>query len=197
MDLNATAGPYVAAVNPPLLVNLQISTGSVPGPGGTRTPAYATPGSLQGSVSGSVLTVTSVAAGKLLPGQTLADAGNLVPETAILSQLTGTPGGVGTYQLDTPQEVSAEAMTTSQMVEAQVQALTFRDITMVEGLNLQGDRLAIYFNGRVEGLVRPDRRGGDLVTMPDGSVWLVAMVLEGWSRSANWTKVAVTLQNGS
>jgi hypothetical protein len=42
--------------------------------------------------------------------------------------------------------------------------------------------------------VRTDQKGGDLLTMPDGSVWLVAMVLEHW---ADWTSVAITLQDGS
>ena len=35
------------------------------------------------------------------------------------------------------------------------------------------------------------------ITLPDGSVWLVALILEGWSRSAGWTKAAITLQDGS
>ena len=143
----------------------------------------------------------------------------------------------------------------------QVQALTFRDIQQLDGLNLQGTRRAIYVNGRVEGLVRVENRGGDLVTVPgaffngsiagttltvdkvnsgqlavgdvlagsgiidgtsiaalgtgtggvgtyevdtdqnvaeeamtSGAVWLVAIVLEHWP---DWTKLAVTLQDGS
>lgn len=79
-------------------------------------------------------------------------------------------------------------------VLGQVQSLTFRDIMQLDGLNLQGTRRAIYLNGQVEGLVRPDNKGGDLITDPDGKVWLVALVLEAW---ADWCKVAVTLQNGS
>ena len=83
-------------------------------------------------------------------------------------------------------------------VQAQVQALTFRDIQQVNALNLQGTRRGIYLFGDVEGLVRPDNKGGDLIVLPDGSVWLVAITLEKWDEGAtgpNWCKVAATLQN--
>ncbi len=82
-------------------------------------------------------------------------------------------------------------------VLAQVQPMTWRDLQQVEHLNLQGTRKAIYLSGRIEGLVRELNDGGDLVTLPDGSVWLVAQVLEGFSLTAGWTKCAITLQDGS
>ena len=78
------------------------------------------------------------------------------------------------------------------VVLGQVQALTFRDIQQIDGLNLQGTRRAIYISGNIDGLVRPTNKGGDLITLPDGTVYLVAMVLETWPE---WCKVAVTLQN--
>lgn len=77
-------------------------------------------------------------------------------------------------------------------VPAQIQALTYRDLVQVDGLNLNGTKRAIYFYGSVEGVVRPSARGGDLVTFPDGTVWLTAMVLESWP---DWCKVAAVLQN--
>jgi hypothetical protein len=46
----------------------------------------------------------------------------------------------------------------------QVQALSFQDLHQIEGLNLNGTRRAIYVNGRVDGLVRVERKGGDLIT---------------------------------
>lgn len=82
-------------------------------------------------------------------------------------------------------------------VLAQLQSLTYRDIQQMEGLNLQGDRVAIYLNGEVDGLVRVNNKGGDLITIaagPHAGVFLVAMVLEQWN---DWCKVAATLQNGS
>lgn len=79
-------------------------------------------------------------------------------------------------------------------VFGQVQALTFRDIQQADSLNLQGTRRAVYLDGHWDGLVRTTKKGGDLVTFPDGSVWLIAIVLEHWP---DWVKVAVTLQDGS
>lgn len=86
------------------------------------------------------------------------------------------------------------------VVQAQVQALTYRDIVQIEGLSLQGTRRAIYLMGDVEGLVRSQDKGGDLISFPDGSVWLVAMVLEEWGAAGSpdvWVKVVVTLQDNA
>ena len=77
-------------------------------------------------------------------------------------------------------------------VPGQVQAMTYSDIKQVEGLNLNGTRRGIYLYGKVDGLVRATNKGGDLITTLDGSVWIVAMVLEQWP---DWCKVAVTLQD--
>lgn len=84
----------------------------------------------------------------------------------------------------------------------QIQALSYKDLMQTEGLNQQGTRRAIYFQGDVEGIVRVSQLGGSLVTTPDGSIWLVAQVLENWGMdgsvdSPGWCKVAATLQNGS
>lgn len=79
-------------------------------------------------------------------------------------------------------------------VSMQVQPLTTEDIKRIEGLNLQGTHKRIHVHGHVDGLVRVDNKGGDIITFSDGKVWLVAVVLEAWP---DWTAVAVTLQNGS
>ncbi len=80
-------------------------------------------------------------------------------------------------------------------VDIQCQALSFKDLVQVNGLNMGGVKQAFYVNGNIEGVSRPDARGGDLFKLPDGSIWLVALVLENWNRTAGWTKVAVVLQN--
>lgn len=79
-----------------------------------------------------------------------------------------------------------------QIVFGDVQALQYTDIVQLDSLNIQGERRKIYINGQVDGLVRVDNKGGDLITDPDGKVWLVAMVLEYWH---DWVSVAVTLQD--
>jgi hypothetical protein len=77
----------------------------------------------------------------------------------------------------------------------QMQSLTFTDLQMLDGLDQQGERRAIYLNGAWNGTVRVEGKGGDLLTF-DGQVWLVVQVLESWVRPG-WTKLAVTLQNGA
>jgi hypothetical protein len=85
----------------------------------------------------------------------------------------------------------------AQNIQCQVQALTYNDLMQTSGLNIQGRRVAIYINGDWEGVVRSEQKGGDLITTPDGSVWLCAMVLEPWALTAGWTKICATLQDGS
>jgi hypothetical protein len=77
------------------------------------------------------------------------------------------------------------------MIPVQIQALQYQDILQLNGLNIQGTRRAMYINGDWEGLIRADKKGGDIITLPDGTVWLVALVLEHWP---DWVKLAVTLQ---
>lgn len=80
-------------------------------------------------------------------------------------------------------------------VSAQVQALSYKDLQQLDGINMNGTRRAIYVRGKFDSVVRPTRKGGDLVTITDGvnaGVWLTAMVLEQWP---DWCKLAVTLQN--
>lgn len=75
-------------------------------------PFTLTNGSFTGNVTAnsSVLNVTAVGSGTLSVGNTVTGTG-LLTGTIVLAQLTGTPGGVGTYQLDT-NYVSAIASTT-------------------------------------------------------------------------------------
>jgi len=82
-------------------------------------------------------------------------------------------------------------------VLVQVQPLSSTDLRMLDALNLQGNFRAMYVSANWQGINRPEVKGGDLITEPDGTVWLVTTELEAWSASAGWTKVAVTQQNGS
>jgi hypothetical protein len=198
MNLHGIVKSAIGVVNPMVPAAVRVSTGNVQNPDGTRTPVYATPGQFVGGISGTTLTVSAQASGTLMIGQLLTDEiGLIAPGTTItrfLSGPAGVAGGIGTYSVSEGQNVVPEVMATSLTLNAQVQALTFRDIAQLEGLNLQGTRRAIYLDGAIEGLVRPQNKGGDLITLPDGTVWLVAMVLEHW---LDWCKVAATLQNNS
>lgn len=68
----------------------------------------------QASIAGTTLTVASVSSGALAVGQSVLDAADdILPGTKILSQIGGTPGGVGTYQLSTSQTLSLRQMKTA------------------------------------------------------------------------------------
>jgi hypothetical protein len=77
-------------------------------------------------------------------------------------------------------------------VFAQVQSLTADDLRQIDGLNLQGVKRAIYINGRTDGIIRRDQKGGDLVIRSDGVTWLNVHVLEYWP---DWCKFVVTMQD--
>lgn len=82
---------------------IEITMGSTVSPGATFT----------GSISATTLTA-STAAGTIAVGQTIFDAtGDVVPGTTIMAQLTGPPGGNGTYSLSISQTVSSEAMSSA------------------------------------------------------------------------------------
>ncbi len=82
-------------------------------------------------------------------------------------------------------------------VQVQMQSLTYQDLQQLDGVNIQGERRAMYLNGDWNGLVREDQKGGDLITLPNGTIWLVAQVLENWCDLNGWVKLCVTRQNNS
>lgn len=74
----------------------------------------------------------------------------------------------------------------------QVQALEGGDLKLVESLNIQGVKRAVYMQGDVQGVDRLSGKGGDLLVF-NGATWLATLVLETWDASG-WCKVAVTKQ---
>jgi hypothetical protein len=54
--------------------------------------------SVTGSISGNVMSVTVVGSGTVVPGATISGTG-VASGTQIVSQLSGTPGGIGTYSV--------------------------------------------------------------------------------------------------
>lgn len=190
MNLHGLVAPYVGVINPFVPCPFRVSTGYT-SVAGKRTPAYATPGGITASIAADVLTVSAQASGKLFAGQTLAGAG-VAAGTRILSQLSGTTGGTGTYKIFPAQTLAEVAMTTAFVVPVQPQALSFRDLTQLDGLNIQGVRRAVYVNGRFDGIIRADSKGGDLIESFEGRTWLTALVLEYWP---DWVKLAITLQD--
>lgn len=189
----------IGAINPFFAVKLKISMGVlVLNADGTETPGYETPGAFIGSISGSVLTMLTNGVGRPGIGQTLGDASGLVaPGTLITGLLSGCGTDPGdTWSVSIPQTVPAEEFTTSLKLQAQIQPITWKDIQMMDGLNIEGVRWKAFLNGQIDGLVRGERKGGDLLVIPRGhrhsGTWLVAQILAQWP---DWVEAAITLQN--
>lgn len=72
--------------------------------------------SVTGSIAGTTLTVTAVGSGALVGGQSLTGTG-VVTGTQIVSQLTGTTGGVGTYSVNNSQTVASTTIAGGAAVE--------------------------------------------------------------------------------
>lgn len=86
---------------------------------------------------------------------------------------------------------------TPKSITANVQPLQGRDLEHVDALNLQGVFRSVYLYGDVEGIVRADGKGGDILQfseIPGGTSrsWLVTQVMETWP---DWCRVIVTLQD--
>lgn len=80
-------------------------------------------------------------------------------------------------------------------VQVKVQALTSKELAQVDGLNIQGEKRAIYAQGNYGGMVRADGTGGEEITLPDGSKWLNICTLENWFLTSGWVKMAVVRQS--
>lgn len=79
-------------------------------------------------------------------------------------------------------------------IKAQLQPMGYKDLVQVEGLNLGGEKRAMYVNQDIHAVMRPDGQGGDLIVLNDGSTWLVVMPLENFYQTSGWTKIAVVRQ---
>lgn len=66
----------------------------------------ASTGSFTGSITGNVLTITAVGSGVAVVGGTLSGT-SVASGTMITSQLSGTPGGIGTYEVSIPEQTVA------------------------------------------------------------------------------------------
>lgn len=85
------------------------ATGS-PATGGSATGSIAaSTGSFTGSIADDILTITAVSSGVVVPGGTLSGTG-VQTGTTVLSQLTGTPGGIGTYQVNIGEQTVASTV---------------------------------------------------------------------------------------
>lgn len=84
-------------------------------------------------------------------------------------------------------------------VALQVQMLTGKELQHPALISVQGVKRSVYMFGTVQGVSKPQVKGGDMLQfrMVDGGPllrWLVVTELEQWNPAGAWSKVAVTLQ---
>lgn len=82
------------------------ATGSPTNATSTASSIAASTFSVTGSISGNILTVTAVGSGTVVNGATISGT-NVASGTLIVSQLSGTAGGVGTYALNQGEQTAA------------------------------------------------------------------------------------------
>ncbi|RVT95244.1 hypothetical protein EOD42_16800 [Rhodovarius crocodyli] len=88
------------------------ATGSPPSGAVTTASIAAGSASVTASITDNVMTVTAVGSGTLVPGAILSGTG-VVTGTTVVRQLTGTTGGVGTYQVSIFQTVASTTVSAS------------------------------------------------------------------------------------
>jgi hypothetical protein len=77
---------------------------------------------------------------------------------------------------------------------AQVQPIPSGELSQESGINMGGASRRIYVYGSLQTVLRFNQDGGDLITLPDGTVYLTVNVEETWP---GWCCVNARLQNGS
>lgn len=82
------------------------ATATTPGSASVTASVAASTFSVTGSIAGNVLTVTAVGSGTVVNGGTISGSG-VASGTQIVSQLSGTTGGVGTYAVSIPEQTVA------------------------------------------------------------------------------------------
>lgn len=136
------------------------------------TPATCPMASVTATGNGSLLNVTAVASGRLAQYQQISGTG-VPPNTFIMNQVSGTPGGVGIYATNGPTTVSAGTVTaggvplgaTRISFTAEAQALRYRDdnqaptttvgmpIAVAQTLVYQGSLIDLQFIAQVSGSI--------------------------------------------
>ena len=87
-------------------VNFAAASSPLTGPSGSTSSVAASTFSVTGSISGNVLTVTAVSSGTIYPGATISGTG-ITTNSMIVTQLSGTAGGVGVYTVSIGEQSAA------------------------------------------------------------------------------------------
>ena len=98
-----------------------------------------------GNITAKNLTVSSVAAGTIQPGQIISGE-DITPGTTILSQVSGTTGGVGVYRVDIDQTIASTTITTTDGIVDRTFNLTITNVAPPIIVN-KNVHLGTYFDG--------------------------------------------------
>jgi hypothetical protein len=102
-------------------------------PDGVNYSATLVGGSFTGSITGTTMTVTAVASGKIRPGHTITGT-TVVLGTTVVSQDSGTTNGVGDYTVSVSQTVTSGALTAgTSPFDGVANAVMFKDIDNTVG----------------------------------------------------------------
>jgi hypothetical protein len=122
----ATGGSYTLNTNLTWAANANA-------PDGVNYSTTVVGGSFTGSITGTTMTVTAVASGKIRPGHTITGT-TVALGTTVVSQDSGTTNGVGDYTVSISQTVTSRALTagTSEF-DGVANAIMFKDIDSTVG----------------------------------------------------------------
>lgn len=112
-----------------------------------------------GSVTGTTLTVTGTPAGTIAIGAALVNTGatGIADGTLILAQISGSPGGAGTYTVNNSQSVSSEAMTATGYT---LDTGAGCDMDSVQATNMSGPVVEAFVQNHTQSVVLPGLTGG-------------------------------------
>ncbi|AWJ93312.1 hypothetical protein Sp245p_26180 (plasmid) [Azospirillum baldaniorum] len=82
-----------------------------------------------GSISGNIMTITAVSSGTVVPGGVLSGTG-VATGTRVVSQVSGTAGGVGVYSVDIPEQTVASTTITEDYGTLTVTAVASGTLTV-------------------------------------------------------------------
>lgn len=116
--------------------------------------------------------------------------GIAAPIIAAVNPMTQVTVNISTGYTINPDSSRTPTYTTI-TASAQIQALTWQDLEMMDGLVLNGERRSIYLYGKFDSVDRGAGTGGDIIIFPDTTQWLIAFVFEVWP---DWCRVAATRQ---
>lgn len=118
------------------------ATGSpTTGPSATGSSIAASTFSVTGSIANDVLTVTAVSSGTIVAGATISGSG-IASGTKVLSQISGTTGGAGTYRVSIPDQTVASTTVSGTYGTMTIGTVTQGNFAVGQQLNATGSVVA-------------------------------------------------------